>query len=80
MSINFTINILIPTKNYDSEDLNEEDQRFLSLTNLEYLLRKNKNQSRLKKIRREMQKSKLTEEKSDRDAKAMKQIGKNLKN
>ena len=71
MSINFTINILIPTKNYDSEDLNEEDQRFLSLTNLEYLLRKNKNQSRLKKIRREMQKSKLTEEKSDRDAKAI---------
>ena len=71
MSINFTINILIPTKNYDSEDLNEEDQRFLSLMNLEYLLRKNKNQSRLKKIRREMQKSKLTEEKSDRDAKAI---------
>ena len=71
MSINFTVNILIPTKNYDSEDLNEEDQRFLSLTNLEYLLRKNKNQSRLKKIRREMQKSKLTEEKSDRDAKAI---------
>ena len=71
MSINFTINILIPTKNYDSEDLNEEDQRFLSLTNLEYLLRKNKNQSRLKKIRREMQKSKLTEEKTDRDAKAI---------
>ena len=71
MSINFTINILIPTKNYDSEDLNEEDQRFLSLMNLEYLLRKNKNQSRLKKIRREMQKSKLTEEKTDRDAKAI---------
>ena len=71
MSINFTINILIPTKNYDSEDLNEKDQRFLSLTNLEYLLRKNKNQSRLKKIRREMQKSKLTEEKTDRDAKAI---------
>ena len=62
---------MIPTKNYDSEDLNEEDQRFLSLTNLEYLLRKNKNQSRLKKIRREMQKSKLTEEKIDRDAKAI---------
>ena len=62
---------MIPTKNYDSEDLNEEDQRFLSLTNLEYLLRKNKNQSRLKKIRREMQKSKLTEEKTDRDAKAI---------
>ena len=71
MSINFTVNILIPTKNYDSEDLNEEDQRFLSLTSLEYLLRKNKNQSRLKKIRREMQKSKLTEEKTDRDAKAI---------
>ena len=71
MSINFTINILIPTKNYDSEDLNEEDQRFLSLTSLEYLLRKNKNQSRLKKRRREMQKSKLTEEKTDRDAKAI---------
>ena len=71
MSINFTINILIPTKNCDSEDLNEEDQRFLSLMNLEYLLRKNKNQSRLKKIRREMQKSKLTEEKTDRDAKAI---------
>ena len=71
MSINFTINILIPTKNYDSEDLNEEDQRFLSLTSLEYLLRKNKNQSRLKKRRREMQNSKLTEEKTDRDAKAI---------
>ena len=71
MSINFTVNILIPTKNYDSEDLNEEDQRFLSLTSLEYLLRKNKNQSRLKKRRREMQKSKLTEEKTDRDAKAI---------
>ena len=71
MSINFTINILIPTKNYDSEDLNEEDQRFLSLTSLEYLLRKNKNQSRLKKRRREMQKSKLTEEKTDRDATAI---------
>ena len=71
MSINFTINILIPTKNYDSDDLKEEDQRFLSLTSLEYLLRKNKNQSRLKKRRREMQKSKLTEEKTDRDAKAI---------
>ena len=71
MSINFTINILIPTKNYDSEDLNEEDQRFLSLTSLEYLLRKNKNQSRLKKRRREMQNSKLTEEKTDRDATAI---------
>ena len=71
MSINFTVNILIPTKNYDIEDLNEEDQRFLSLTSLEYLLRKNKNQSRLKKRRREMQKSKLTEEKTDRDAKAI---------
>ena len=71
MSINFTINILIPTKNYDSEDLNEEDQRFLSLTSLEYLLRKNKNRSRLKKRRREMQNSKLTEEKTDRDAKAI---------
>ena len=71
MSINFTINILIPTKNYDSEDLNEEDQRFLSLTSLEYLLRKNKNRSRLKKRRREMQKSKLTEEKTDRDATAI---------
>ena len=71
MSINFTINILIPTKNYDSEDLNEEDQRFLSLTCLEYLLRKNKNRSRLKKRRREMQNSKLTEEKTDRDATAI---------
>ena len=71
MSINFTINILIPTKNYDSEDLNEEDQRFLSLTSLEYLLRKNKNRSRLKKRRREMQNSKLTEEKTDRDATAI---------
>ena len=71
MSINFTINILIPTKNYDSEDLNEEDQRFLSLTSLEYLLRKNKNRSRLKKRRREMQNSKLIEEKTDRDATAI---------
>ena len=71
MSINFTVNILIPTKNYDSEDLNEEDQRFLSLTSLEYLLRKNKNRSRLKKRRREMQNSKLTEEKTDRDATAI---------
>ena len=71
MSINFTINILIPTKNYDSEDLNEEDQRFLSLTSLEYLLTKNKNRSRLKKRRREMQNSKLTEEKTDRDATAI---------
>ena len=71
MSINFTVNILIPTKNYDIEDLNEEDQRFLSLTSLEYLLRKNKNRSRLKKRRREMQNSKLTEEKTDRDATAI---------
>ena len=71
MSINFTVNILIPTKDYDSEDLNEEDQRFLSLTSLEYLLRKNKNRSRLKKRRREMQNSKLTEEKTDRDATAI---------
>ena len=71
MSSNFTVNILSPTKNYDSEDLNEEDQRFLSLTSLEYLLRKNKNRSRLKKRRREMQNSKLTEEKTDRDATAI---------
>ena len=36
-------------KNYDSEDLNEEDKTFLTLTSLKYLVRKNKNQSRLRK-------------------------------
>ena len=36
-------------KNYDSEDLNEEDKIFLTLTRLNYLVRKNKNQSRLRK-------------------------------
>ena len=31
-------------KNYNSEDLNEEDKFFLTLTSLKYLVRKNKNQ------------------------------------
>ena len=45
MSINVTINILILTKkNYDSEDLKEEDKFFLTLISLKDLVRKNKNQ------------------------------------
>ena len=45
MSINVTINILILTKkNYDSEDLKEEDNFFLTLISLKDLVRKNKNQ------------------------------------
>ena len=45
MSINVTINILILTKkNYDSEDLKEEDKFFLTLISLKDLARKNKNQ------------------------------------
>ena len=34
---------------YDSENLNKKDEIFLTLTNLKYLVRKNKNQSGLKK-------------------------------
>ena len=57
MSINFTVNTLILTKeNYDNEDLNERDEK-LTLTSLKYLVRKNKNQSRLKKILRESYKN-----------------------
>ena len=40
-------------QNYDSEDLNKEDKNFLNLTILKFLMRKNENQSRLKKILRE---------------------------
>ena len=43
-------------KKYDSEDLDERDENFLTLTNLKYLIRKNTNQSGLKKILTEMQK------------------------
>ena len=39
--------------NYDSEDLNEQDKIFLTLTSLKYLMRKTKNQNRLKKILRD---------------------------
>ena len=43
MTINFTINPLILTKNYHSEDLNERDKkRFLTLTSLKYLVKKTK--------------------------------------
>ena len=34
-------------KNYDSENLNERDEKFLTLTSLKYLERKNKNYGRL---------------------------------
>ena len=43
-------------KKYDSEDLDERDENFLTLNNLKYLIRKNTNQSGLKKILTEMQK------------------------
>ena len=36
-------------KNYDSENLNERDNFFLTLTSLKYSVTKNKNQSGLKK-------------------------------
>ena len=40
-------------ENYNSENLKERDQFFLTLISLKYLVRKNKNQSRLKTILRE---------------------------
>ena len=45
-------------KNYDNEGLNERDEFFfLTLTILKYLVRKGKNQSRLRKILRESHKN-----------------------
>ena len=43
-------------KNYNCEDLNKKIKKILTLTSFKCLVRKNKNQSRLKKILREIQK------------------------
>ena len=56
-------------KNYDSEDLNERDEKLFDPNQFEYSVRKNKNQSRLKKI--------LTE--SHQNDHSLKQIKNNLK-
>ena len=43
-------------KNYNCEDLNKKIKKILTLTSFKCLVRKNKNQSRLKKILRQIQK------------------------